>query len=76
MAQLWYKPSPPGEVHDTPWLSPDATRYLESLLRPDMHVLEHGAERESLEKRHRHLEFRFSFGLYLNTQFFFIGQKP
>ena len=170
MAQLWYKPSPPGEVHDTPWLSPDATRYLESLLRPDMHVLEHGsggstiwlakrgelvtavehdpdchravksvapsnanvilwdkprlpklrppydlvlvdgepveerayyiraaeklvkpggvfvlgnfnrpeyqAEREALEKRHRHLEFRFSFGLYLNTQFFFIGQKP
>ena len=22
------------------------------------------------------MEFRFSFGLYLNTQFFFIGQKP
>lgn len=82
MAQLWYKPSPPDEVHDTPWLSPDATRYLESLLRPNMHVLdnfnrpEYQAERESLEKRHRHLEFRFSFGLYLNTQFFFIGQKP
>jgi|GEM_PF-3288445 len=49
---------------------------LRDWLLDDFNRPEYQAERESLEKRHRHLEFRFSFGLYLNTQFFFIGQKP
>jgi len=50
---------------------PGGVFVLDNFNRP-----EYQAEREALEKRHRHLEFRFSFGLYLNTQFFFIGQKP
>ena len=52
-------------------VKPGGVFVLDKFNRP-----EYQAEREALEKRHRHLEFRFSFGLYLNTQFFFIGQKP
>jgi predicted O-methyltransferase YrrM len=39
----WYKPSPPGKILPQPWLSPEATDYLASILAPEMTVLEHGA---------------------------------
>jgi predicted O-methyltransferase YrrM len=39
----WYAPRGADEIVPVPWLHPSATAYLESLLRPDMRVLEHGA---------------------------------
>ena len=42
MNSAWWKPSPPGEVQSTPWLSPQVTEYLAGLLNEGMKVLEHG----------------------------------
>ena len=39
----WWKPSRPDELTATPWLSPEATAYLESILTPNMDVIEHGS---------------------------------
>lgn len=39
----WFAPTVPARVKPIPWLSPEATAYLESLLTPEMTVLEHGA---------------------------------
>lgn len=39
----WYVPTVAARVKPTPWLSPEATSFLESLLFADMTVLEHGA---------------------------------
>lgn len=39
----WYKKSSPEQITPTPWLHPDAIKYLENLLTPDMNVIEHGA---------------------------------
>jgi predicted O-methyltransferase YrrM len=38
----WTLPSSPNEITPLPWLAPDAIAYLESLLRPDMEVIEFG----------------------------------
>lgn len=38
----WWNPSTPETITPTPWLHPAATMYLESLLRRDMMVIEHG----------------------------------
>jgi len=39
---FWWLSSTPDDIKDTPWLHPAAVLYLESLLTPDMTVLEHG----------------------------------
>lgn len=40
----WYTPSAPGApLQARPWLSPAAIEYFESLLTPDMNVIEFGA---------------------------------
>lgn len=39
----WYAPRTSDEITPYPWLHPDAIEYLESLLRPDWDVLEHGS---------------------------------
>lgn len=39
----WFTPTVPARVKPVPWLSPETTAYLESLLTPEMVVLEHGA---------------------------------
>jgi predicted O-methyltransferase YrrM len=41
--QDWYKPSNPDKVKPFPWLAPKVIKKLESLLTPDMEVLEHGS---------------------------------
>lgn len=38
----WWNPSKPDEIKPVPWLHPAAVCYLESLLTPDMSVIEHG----------------------------------
>lgn len=43
MPNPWYVPTPAARVKPYPWLSPEATAFLESLLSPDMTVLEHGS---------------------------------
>lgn len=40
---FWWKPSPPAAVRNVPWLHPEATHYLETILRPDFDVIEHGS---------------------------------
>ena len=39
---MWWDESDPQHIGDTPWMHPAAVLYLESLLTPDMTVLEHG----------------------------------
>ena len=39
----WFIPRRPTEIEPYPWLSDEATQYLENLLTPDMEVLEFGA---------------------------------
>lgn len=41
--QKWWQPRNPSQIEPTPWLHPKAITYLESLLTPDMEVLEFGA---------------------------------
>jgi predicted O-methyltransferase YrrM len=43
MMQPWWKPSSSQDVQPVPWLSPEATQYLENLLQPGFEVLEHGS---------------------------------
>jgi predicted O-methyltransferase YrrM len=43
MANAWWKPSRPDEIKPVPWLHPAAVAYLESILTPDMEVIEHGS---------------------------------
>ena len=38
----WYEPSLPKDIQPIPWLSPEATKFLLSLLKPEWKVLEHG----------------------------------
>lgn len=38
----WWQPSKPNEVHAEPWIHPEAIVYLDSILRPDFSVIEHG----------------------------------
>ena len=38
----WWKPSNPDEIKPGVWMHPAAVLYLESLLEPDMKVVEHG----------------------------------
>lgn len=40
---MWWKPSKPNEIKPIPWLAPQVIARLESLLTPDMNVLEHGS---------------------------------
>lgn len=42
MSSEWWEPSNPDAINPVPWLHPAAVLYLESLLTPDMTVLEHG----------------------------------
>ena len=39
----WWQRSNTAEIKPIPWLSPRAVEYFESLLTPDMRVLEHGS---------------------------------
>lgn len=39
----WWKPSPAEQIKRLPWIHKDAIAYLESILRPDFRVMEHGA---------------------------------
>lgn len=39
----WFSPTVPARVKPFPWLAPKAIEYFESLLTPDMEVMEHGA---------------------------------
>lgn len=39
----WWQTSKPSEIKPIPWLHPEVTRYLESILRPDWTVIEHGS---------------------------------
>lgn len=39
----WWTPSKPEQLVDKPWLSLDAINYFESILTPDMHVVEFGS---------------------------------
>lgn len=43
MSKTWYAPSDPASIKPRPWLSDDAIAYLESILTPDMNVIEHGS---------------------------------
>jgi predicted O-methyltransferase YrrM len=43
MPSLWYLPTTPVSLSPTPWLSPKATAYLESILRPEFDVIEFGS---------------------------------
>jgi len=38
----WFEPSLPKDIQPQPWLSPEATGFLSTLLRPEWKVLEHG----------------------------------
>ena len=38
----WWTESTPDEIKPIPWMHPATVLYLESLLTPDMHVIEHG----------------------------------
>lgn len=38
----WYQPSSPEDIKPFPWLSPEVVAYLESVIKPDFRVLEHG----------------------------------
>lgn len=42
MLLKWWTPSKSKDVQPFPWLSPDAIKYLESILAPDMDVIEFG----------------------------------
>lgn len=57
MPNAWFEPLTPARLKPWPWLHPDATLYLENLLRPDMEVLEHGAGGSTLwfGERARHV---------------------
>ena len=39
----WWQRSNTAEIKPVPWLSPRAVEYFESLLNPEMRVLEHGS---------------------------------
>jgi len=39
----WWGTGTPGEITALPWLHPEVTRYLESLLHPEDRVYEHGS---------------------------------
>lgn len=39
----WYNVREPEQIESIPWLHPDVVNFLEGLLKPDWHVLEHGA---------------------------------
>ena len=39
----WWQRSNPDEIKVAPWISPEATEFLESILKPDFEVLEHGS---------------------------------
>lgn len=41
--QPWWRPGQVDWRHPRPWLSPSATEFLESLLEPEMDVIEHGS---------------------------------
>ncbi len=41
-AQPWWKPSPPAEIPAKPWLSPAVIEYLETIIKPEWDILEHG----------------------------------
>ena len=41
-AQPWWKPTPPAEIPAKPWLSPAVVEYLETAIRPEWDILEHG----------------------------------
>jgi predicted O-methyltransferase YrrM len=41
-AQPWWKPSPPEDIPARPWLSPAVIEYLETLIKPEWDILEHG----------------------------------
>ncbi len=38
----WWNPSKPDEIKPSVWMHPAAVLYLESLLQPEMNVIEHG----------------------------------
>lgn len=38
----WYLPSQPENIKPVPWLAPKAIAFLESLLKPEFVVIEHG----------------------------------
>lgn len=40
---MWWKPSKPNEIKPIPWLAPRVIKHLESLLTPEMNVIEHGS---------------------------------
>ena len=40
--RYWWNPSTPDDLQPVPWMHPAAVLYLESLLSPDMTVIEHG----------------------------------
>lgn len=40
---MWWKPSKPEEIKSMPWLAPRVVEYLESILRPEFTVIEHGS---------------------------------
>lgn len=39
----WWRPSKSGDIKPIPWLAPKVIEHLESLLTPDMEVIEHGS---------------------------------
>lgn len=39
---MWYQRRQPEEIIKSPWLSEEATDYLEGILSPDFSVIEHG----------------------------------
>lgn len=57
MPDQWYAPLTPARLKPWPWLHPDATLYLNSLLNPEMELLEHGAGGSTLwlAERVRHV---------------------
>ena len=38
----WYHPSDPKNIKAIPWLSPEVIAFLESIIKPEWRVLEHG----------------------------------
>ena len=53
----WWRPSKSGDIKPIPWLAPKAIEHLESLLTPDMEVIEHGSGGSTLwfAERVRHV---------------------
>jgi hypothetical protein len=39
----WYQRSTPDQIKPLPWLAPRVVAHLESILRPEWHVIEHGS---------------------------------